>query len=330
MSKGPGAKRGLVYELPEVETVRHDLERDLIGKRVKTVEAVSMKCLSRYQSSETLTEPPEKVSEALTEPPEKKPEEASEALTEPPEKESEKASEALTEQLAKAKISSVKRVGLHLLIGLDSGSQIVVSLGSTGSLRRNAAKNPVLPGTEVVISFTQHGHQLRYVDPEGTGDLFVAAEDSLEAELPEIAKYGFDPMSEPISWTDFGRRLLARSVKLKRLLTDDTFVTGIRNIYADEILFEAGLRYDRISNTLSSQEIRRLHRSLVGTIHDAIKYRGASLPERQFCDPFGETGNYAGHLQVWGRHGALSSRSRAPIKRVRFGRTWTYYCDTQV
>ena len=69
-----------------------------------------------------------------------------------------------------------------------------------------------------------------------------------------------------------GRMLLQRSDKLKALLTDDTFVVGVGDIYADEILFEAGLRYDRVCNTLSTQEIRRLHRSLVGTMHDAVKY----------------------------------------------------------
>lgn len=287
-SKRTSPKKGLVFELPEVETVRHDLERELIGKKVKAAEAASMKCLSRYRNRRSFTE-----------------------------------------QLEKAKIVGVERAGLHIVIGLDSGLKLVAGLGSTGSLRRNANKNPVLPGTELIISFTQHG-QLRFVDRGPTGDLFVVPEDSLEAELPEIARYGFDPVTEPMPWTEFGRRVLARSVKLKRLLIDDTFVTGLRDVYADEILFEAGLRYDRMSNTLTSQEIRRLHRALVGTVHDAIKYRGTSLPEREFCDPFGETGAYAAHLQVWGRHGELSMRSRTPIKRVKFAGSWTYYCDTQV
>ena len=284
----PDTGKGLVYELPEVETVRHDLERELIGKKVKGAEAASMKCLSRYRNRRSFTD-----------------------------------------QLEKAKITGVERVGLRIVIGLDSGLKLVAWLGSTGSLRRNANKNPVLPGTELVISFTQHG-QLRFVDRGPTGDLFAVPEDALETVLPEIAGYGFDPVTEPMPWTDFGRRLLARSVKLKKLLTDDTFVVGIRDVYADEILFEAGLRHDRMSDALTSQEIRRLHRALVGTIHDAIKYRGASLPEREFWDPFGETGGYGPHLQVWGRTGELSMRSRTPIKRVKFGGTWTYYCDTQV
>lgn len=277
----------LVFELPEVETIRRDLEREIIGRKVKAAEASSMKCLRRYHTRK-----------------------------------------AFTSQLAGAKITDVRRVGLYLVIELSTEQLLVLSLGSSGSPRRNANKNPKVAGTEVVISFTQYG-QLRFVDTEGTGQLFVVPGEDLFTAVPEVAQLGIDPVT-PISWTEMGRRLLAKDTKLKPLITDNTFVVGIGDIYADEILFEAGLRFDRIANTLSTQEIRRLHRALVGTMHDAMKYRGTSVPDRPFVDAFGQPGLYAGHLKVWGRHGDLSERSRAPIKRTKFRGTWTYYCDTQV
>ena len=280
--------RGLDYELPEVETVRRDLERDIIGRKVKSVDAASMKCLGRYPSRK-----------------------------------------AFAAQLEGAKITEVRRVGLNLVIELNTESALVLSLGSSGSPRRNANKNPKLAGTEVVISFTQYG-QLRFVDTEGTGELFVVAAEDLKAALPDVADHGLDPVATPVSWTDMGRRLLQREAKLKTVLTDYTFVVGVGNIYADEILFEAGLRYDRMCTSLSTQEIRRLHRSLVGTMHEAMKYRGTSVPSRPFVDPFGKSGGYADHLKVWGRQGELSERSRLPIKRAKFRGVWTYYCDTQV
>jgi len=282
------AAHTLEYELPEVETVRRDLEREIVGRKVKAAEAASMKCLRRYHTRR-----------------------------------------AFTSQLVGAKILDVRRVGLYLVIELSTEALLVLSLGSSGSPRRNANKNPTVAGTEVVISFTQYG-QLRFVDTRGTGQLFVVSDADLGAAVPEVAGYGLDPVATPISWTEMGRMLLQRSTKLKTLLTDDTFVVGIGDIYADEILFEAGLRHDRVCNTLSTQEIRRLHRSLVGTMHDAVKYRGTSVPDRPFVDPFGQPGSYGSHLKVWGRHGELSERSRAPIKRIRFRGVWTYYCDTQV
>ncbi len=277
-----------MFELPEVETVRRDLDSELVGKKIKEAEASSMKVLGRYKNRK-----------------------------------------AFTTQLEGAKITGVGRKGLHLTIELDGESVLVVDLGSSGSLRRNANRDAVDPATEVVITFTQHG-QLRLLDADGSAQMFVVDAESLADELPDVDSLGLDPVDEPVSWTAFGRELLQRDAKLKTLLTDPTFVVGIGDIYADEILFHAGLRHDRPSNVLSSQEIRRLHRALVGTLHDAIKYRGTSVEDRPFIDVFGNPGEYAEHLEVWGRHGELSSRSRSPIQRVKFGGSWTYYCETQV
>ncbi|MEZ5165135.1 MAG: DNA-formamidopyrimidine glycosylase family protein [Acidimicrobiales bacterium] len=277
-----------MFELPEVETVRRDLDRDLTGKKVKDAEATSMKVLGRYKNRK-----------------------------------------AFTSQLDGMKILAVERRGLLLTIVLDGESTLVVDLGSSGSLRRNANKDEIEPDTEVIITFTQHG-QLRLLDPEGTASMFVVDTDALEEEVPELEGLGLDPVDEPISWTVFARELLRTQTKLKTLLTDPAFVVGIGDIYADEILFHAGLRHDRLSDSLSSQEIRRLHRALVGTLHDAIKYRGTSVPDRPFVDPSGIPGDYGEHLEVWGKHGDLSGRSRLPIQRVKFGGSWTYYCETQV
>ena len=101
-------------------------------------------------------------------------------------------------------------------------------------------------------------------------------------------------------------------------------------MYADEILFSAGLRYDRTVRTLSGQEIRRLHRSLVNTLFDAMKYGGTSVPSRPFLNPAGNEGAYEKHLKVWGRHDQLSERSGVPIRRTMYRGVWTYYCDTQI
>ena len=81
-----------------------------------------------------------------------------------------------------------------------------------------------------------------------------------------------------------------------------------------------------MSDSLSSQEIRRLHRSLVGKLHDAIKYRRNLAARPSLHDPFGVAGDFADHLDVYGKHGDLSSRSRLPIQRVKFGGAWTYFC----
>jgi len=111
---------------------------------------------------------------------------------------------------------------------------------------------------------------------------------------------------------------------------DDSFIVGIGDVYSDEILFVAGLRHDRRSDSLSSQEVRRLYRAIVEILHNAVKYRGTNLEDRPLLDIWGEPGIYQHHLSVYGRVGDLSPRSRAPILRTKYKNRWTYYCDTQV
>ena len=88
--------------------------------------------------------------------------------------------------------------------------------------------------------------------------------------------------------------LRSRHAGLKGLLMDQQFVAGIGNLYADEILFAAGLRYDRASDSLSATEIRRLYRAMVETLAEAIKHRGSTLADEQYRDLFGEIGDYQG------------------------------------
>lgn len=277
-----------MFELPEVEIVRRELERDIINRKIKTAEAVSLKVLKRYRTRN-----------------------------------------AFTSKLIGNKIVGLRRVGLHILIDLSNETSLVVDLGSSGSLRRKTNRAAVAEGTEVMVGFTQFG-QLHLIDASGTSEMFVAQADATTEEITGIEKLGFDPLMEPVAWAFLGKQLSEKQSRLKTLLTDPSFVVGIGDIYADEILYHAGLRHNRMSDTLTSQEIRRLHRSLVGTLHEAIKYRGTSVPAREFVDPKGEHGEYGSHLMVWGKDGELSARSRLPIQKVKFKGTWTYYCQTQV
>ena len=275
-------------ELPEVEVLRRDLEREIAGRKIKAVEAQSMTVLGRYNNRK-----------------------------------------AFTGQLEGAKITTVSRKGLHLLITLDEGRVLVVSLGEGGLLRKSGGKDAGLDDPEVAIVFTQGG-ALQFGDPTGTGEMFLTPEDGLATALPELDKLGADPLDEPMAWTTFAELVLRRSTKMKTLLTDPSVLAGIGDVYADEILFHAGLRHDRVSNTLSSQEVRRLYRAVVETLHEAVKYRGTSLGDAPFADLTGKPGEYQDHLAVYGREGLRSPRSRGPLQRVKFEGRWTYFCETQV
>jgi formamidopyrimidine-DNA glycosylase len=223
------------------------------------------------------------------------------------------------------KLSGVVRKGKYLVLKLDGGEVLVAHLGMSGQLLRAAVKDPLDKHTHVILTFSQ-GPQLRFVDPRTFGELFVTSPDQLEQEVPELAHLGFDPLDDIISWTRFADMLYARKTKLKTLLTDQRFIAGIGNIYADEILFGAGLRYDRSSESLTAQEVRRLYRAMVETLQEAVKHRGSSLADEQYRDLFGVLGDFQSEHQVYDREGQKCRRCRSTIVRVKANGRSTFLC----
>ena len=273
-----------MLELPELETARRDLDREIGGLKIKEVDVLGPKRLIPGQANKN----------------------------------------GLTKSLSGRKISSVKRVGMLICLDVGSGESLVINLGPGGTLRRAVNKDQKEPDTQLIITFTQKG-QLRLLDGEKSATVNLVQNEEIDQAFPEVAELGFDPVDEPISWTDFGRRLLECDTKLRPLLMDQTFVVGLGPIYSDEILHAALLRHDRVANQLITQEIRRLYRSIVETIHNAVKHRGVSLD--QISDVFGEPGGYDEYLEVYGRGGERSRNGRGDVLTARVGGTTHYYCD---
>jgi formamidopyrimidine-DNA glycosylase len=271
-------------ELPEVETIRRDLEKEVVGKRVKTVEVTGMRAVRRH--------------------PDKK---------------------HFAAGMEGRKITSVGRRGKWLLLDLDGDDVLLVHLGMSGQLRKAAAKDPVEKHTHVVLGFTVGG-QLRFVDPRTFGEMFVCGTDQVAAEVPEVAELGFDPIEDVMSWNAFGGMLMARKVKLKALLMDQRFVAGIGNIYSDEILWTAGLRGDRSSDSLTTQEVRRLYRAIGEVLNEAVKLRGSSLSDMQYCDLYGAPGRYQEEHKVFAKEGEPCRRCRSPIQRAKWSGRSTFFC----
>jgi formamidopyrimidine-DNA glycosylase len=272
-------------ELPEVETIRRDLEKEVVGRRIKSVEVSGLRSIRRHKTKKQFTS-----------------------------------------RLDGVKITAVERKGKYLIFRLEGTDVLVVHLGMSGQLlRAKSTKEPTAKHTHVVFTFTQGG-QLRYLDPRTFGELFVTEADELEAAVPELAHLGFDPVDDVMSWTTFGEMLISRATKLKPLLMDQKFIAGIGNIYADEILWGAGLRWDRTSDSLTSQEIRRLYRSMVETLADAVKHRGSSLADEQYRDVFGELGDYQSQHKVYDREGEPCRRCRTAIERIKASNRSTFYC----
>jgi formamidopyrimidine-DNA glycosylase len=273
-------------ELPEVEVVRRDLEREVVGKKIKGVDVDGMRSIRRYRQRKQFTS-----------------------------------------ELDGRKITAVSRRGKYLVMKLDDGNALVVHLGMSGQLLRAKSSREAVPKhTHVTITFTQGG-QLRFVDPRTFGEMFVTPYDGIDDAVEELAHLGIDPLESAMSWDYFGELVSQRHIKLKAALMDQKFLAGIGNIYSDEILFNAGLRWDRMSDSLSPEEIRRLYRALVETLQDAVKYRGSSLADEQYVDLFGKKGEYQLHHKVYAREGQACLRCRHVIVRQKTGGRSTFFCS---
>ena len=273
-------------ELPEVEVLRRDLEKEVVGKKIKSVEVTGTRSVRRHKNKKEFIE-----------------------------------------LLEGRKIVSVQRRGKYLVVRLDGPEALIVHLGMSGQLlRAKSAREKAPKHTHVVITFTQGG-LLRFVDPRTFGEMFVTQYDEIDQQVDELAHLGLDPLETALSWDLFGRMLAERKTKLKPLLMDQKFIAGIGNVYSDEILFEAGLKWERQSDSLSQQEVRRLYRAISETLQGAVKYRGSSLADEGYVDLFGKPGEYQDHHQVYGREGQSCMRCRRPIQRARYSNRSTFYCD---
>jgi formamidopyrimidine-DNA glycosylase len=274
-------------ELPEVEVMRRDLERDVVGKKVKQAEVKqlknSMRAIRRHKTRKDFTS-----------------------------------------RVEGHKLAKVERRGKYLLITLDNGDVLVVHFGMSGQFQRGTGRVPLPPHTHVVLTF-QQGGDLRFVDPRTFGELFLVSPDEL-GKVKELQHLAIDPLDQVFTWPTFQYLLAERAAKMKQLLMDQKFISGLGNIYSDEVLFQAGLRYDRMSDTLTSQEVRRLYRAIQETLQDAIKLRGTTLDDEAYVDLFGQPGEYGSELKVYGRTGEPCRRCRTPIQTVRISQRTSYFC----
>jgi formamidopyrimidine-DNA glycosylase len=274
-------------ELPEVEVMRRDLEKDVVGRKVAESEVRpsrnAMRVIRRHAKRKEFTD-----------------------------------------RLLGRKFTKAERRGKYVLLHMDNGDVLVTHFGMSGQFLRGNKRVALPAHTHVVITF-QQGGDLRYVDPRTFGEMFVATSDEL-GKVKELQHIAIDPLDHVFTWNAFGAALAQRATKMKQLLMDQKFVSGLGNIYSDEVLFTAGLRYDRMSDSLSSQEVRRLYRAMQEVLQEAIRFRGTTLDDEAYVDLFGKPGEFQGELKVYGRTGLPCRRCRTPIQAVKIAGRNSYFC----
>lgn len=221
-------------------------------------------------------------------------------------------------RLVDRQVQGVARRGKFLLLNLDSSDVLVAHMGMSGQLRRVEAGSPKSRHTHVSLSFAG-AYDLHFVDPRTFGQMFVS-----DAGLPELAHLGPDPFEIDEAW--LGGLLSRRATKLKVILMDQSTISGIGNMYADEILHAARLRPDRPGGDLSPTEVGHLSVATREVLGEAVARRGSTLADRQYKDLYGAAGSYQELHRVYAREGKLCSRCAGVIARSRSNGRSNFYC----
>ncbi|MBO0845075.1 MAG: bifunctional DNA-formamidopyrimidine glycosylase/DNA-(apurinic or apyrimidinic site) lyase [Nocardioides sp.] len=283
-------------ELPEVETVRDGLERHVVGRTIESVAVLHPRPVRRDHRG------PAGFAAALT----------------------------------GRRIDGARRRGKYLWLPLDNGDALLGHLGMSGQLlvqqpglpeerhlRVRFALSPCVERRIATGDSAAEPVELRFVDQRMFGGLAVSEGG---ADLPpEIAHIARDPFDPEFDEDAFVARVRRRSAGIKRLLLDQTLVSGVGNIYADEALWRARLHGDRPGERLRPIEVRRVLSEARVVMGAALGEGGTSF-DALYVDINGRSGYFDRSLHVYGREGMACDRCGTPIRRIEFMNRSSFFC----
>ena len=225
-------------------------------------------------------------------------------------------------RLTGRRVEGARRRGKYLWLPLDNGDALLGHLGMSGQLLVQPAT--ALPERHLRVRLSLDGpYELRFVDQRMFGGLAISTGG---AELPpEIAHIARDPMDPEFDDDAFVTRLRKRTSGVKRLLLDQTLVSGVGNIYADEALWLARLHGDRPGDRLRRSDATALL-AAVRTVMAAALAQGGTSFDALYVNVNGESGYFDRSLEVYGQEGEPCSRCGTPVERVAFMNRSSYFC----
>jgi formamidopyrimidine-DNA glycosylase len=275
-------------ELPEVETVRRGIESKVVGRKILDVEVGRERSVRRVGK------------------------------------------EAVIHGLIGTTMTTARRRGKYILCDLDSGDAVMIHLRMSGRVLVEPVGTERPPHTHVILHLSKREgvhEEMWFVDPRTFGEV-VVYDPSNEAEvLPELAKLGPDPISDPFDGKILAERLVGRRGAIKPLLLNQHVVAGVGNIYADEVLHRVGLRWSRTVDSLSRKKIDQLALTIREILAEAIESGGSTLQDTQYVDVEGNVGSFQENHRVYGREGlGCLTCGKTSIRRVMVGGRSTSFC----
>lgn len=240
--------------------------------------------------------------------------------------------EAFVDRLTDRELGVPERRGKFLWIPLDSGDQALVThLGMSGQvLLRDRGTDDARTRIRIDLDAPLGPLRLNFVDQRIFGsmaiDTLVPTSDHPEQLVPTaVAHIARDPLDPRFDDARFLDTLARRRTTIKRALLDQTLISGIGNIYADESLWAAKVHYDQPTATLSRPRARRLLAEVRLVLGRALTEGGTSF-DAQYLNVNGQSGYFSRSLAAYGRQGEPCPRCGRPMVRESFMNRGSHFC----
>jgi formamidopyrimidine-DNA glycosylase len=272
-------------ELPEVEVVRRGLQEHVAGRTITAVRVHHLRAVRRHEAGPA----------------------------------------DLTARLLDARITGTDRRGKYLWLLLDDGDEaLVVHLGMSGQM----LLGPVPRDDHVrIAALLDDGTALSFVDQRTFGgwmlaDMVTVDGSAVPVPVAHVARDPLDPRFDRDAVITVLRR---KHSAIKRQLLDQTVVSGIGNIYADEALWRAKINGTRLASGLSRAKLGELLDAATEVMREALGQGGTSF-DSLYVNVNGESGYFDRSLDAYGREGEPCTRCGAVLRREKFMNRSSFYC----
>jgi formamidopyrimidine-DNA glycosylase len=232
--------------------------------------------------------------------------------------------EDLAARLHDVTVTAASRRGKYLWLALDGEDALIVHLGMSGQMLVEPADAPLEKHCHARFDFSDGGAQLRFVDQRTFGGLALS---SLGPDgIPEaVAHIAPDPFEGAYDQGAVVRRMKLRDSAVKRALLDQTLVSGIGNIYADEALWRAKVHGERLCSALTKPTLSRILDHAREVMGEALGQGGTSF-DALYVNVNGASGYFDRSLHAYGREGTPCDRCGALIRREHFMNRSSFSC----
>lgn len=222
---------------------------------------------------------------------------------------------------------NINRRGKYLVIELDSGKKLVIHLGMTGLLiypfNEDSKKIINVKHNHLVFTFID-GTKLIFNDVRKFGKIYLVSNLN---KIKGMAKLGLDPLDDCFKEEIFVQILnKKKKSKIKSFLMNQEFITGLGNIYVNEVLYRANIHPLRKISSLHKEEIGNLYQQIKLVLNKAIKSGGSTVADEAYLNTDGEKGKFAEKLQVYARKGKPCIRCGNIIEVLKIEGRSTFIC----